>query len=172
VTIDVQGSDCNKLPDDARDLTDFSGLCFFTPDGNEVITYNDSELSEPWDTISGNGAFVLSAQLENAYFTIIGHAGPSFYVESSQVRTFGDCDNVPVSATIIAEGWLWSKPNGQTGEQIAPLVTNTRIYIQEGPVNGPKPPGIDANGAWYRVMIGSRQDGLSGWIWSTVFELN
>jgi len=172
VTIDIQGPECDNLPIDTREFTEFPGLCFFTPDGNEIPTYNDSELNEPRDTISGTGSYVISAQLENAYFTIISHAGPSFYVESSQVRSFGDCDGVPKSATIIADGWLWSQPDGQTGEQIGPLTSGTRVYIQEGPINGPKPPDIEADGAWHLVLVGSREDNLSGWIWSSIFEQN
>lgn len=170
VTIEIQGPDCDKLPQDTREFTEFPGLCFFTPDGNEVPTYKESDLNDPWDTISGTGFYVISAQFENAYFTIISHAGPSFYVESSQVRTFGDCENIPTAATIISDGWLWAQPNGQTGEQIAPLTLDERIYIQEGPAEGPKPPDAEADGDWYLVMVGSRTDGLSGWIWSAHFK--
>jgi hypothetical protein len=169
ITLDIEGPGCDRLPTDTRELAEFPDLCFFTPDGKEVTTYSDSTLSRPLDTISGTGNFVTLLQLEEVYCTVISHAGPSFCVKAADVQLLGNCENVTRSGITTVEDWLWSQPNGEVGKETISFGKDMRIYFQDDPVQGPKPPSTSEEGAWYYVRIGSQKDGAYGWIWSSFF---
>ncbi len=169
-TIDYEAAACSGIPSDNRELTAFPGLCFFTPDNKEVTTYSDSTLNTPLGIISGTDNFILMLQLEEIYCTTISHAGPSFCVKADDVRVLGDCGNVTRGGITTAEGWLWSLPNGDLGKETVSFGNEMKIYFQDDPVRGPKPPSTSEEGAWYYVRIGSQKDGTYGWIWSTFFS--
>jgi len=133
--------------------------------------YEDRELTQYYDTISSKYSHRILLQYKNVYYSKNGMPAPGFYVDASQINTSGDCESIPKAGTTIADTWLWLKPDGQSGEQVALLVAGSQIYIQEGPVEGIKPPGASETGSWYLVMGRWQKDGTPfGWIWSTYFR--
>jgi len=168
-TVDVKGPDCSELPSDTRNLSEFPNLCFFTPDNKEVTTYNDSTLNQPLGIISGTENYILMLQLQGIYCTTISHAGPSFCVKAGDVRVSGVCQGVTRSGITTTEGWLWSQPNGELGKETVSFGEEMRIFFQDDPVQGPKPPSTSEEGAWYYVRIGSQEGGVYGWMWSSFF---
>ena len=160
---------CDVLPTDKREWAEFPNQCFFTPDDKEVTTYSDSELTEPLDTISGEASFPLSLQLEEAYCTVVSHAGPSFCVAAQDVRLTGNCEKVTQAGITTEDGWLWSLPDGEMGEEIISFASEMTIYFVDDPISGPKPPSITEEGYWYYVRLGSQKNNSYGWIWSSLF---
>jgi hypothetical protein len=162
------GPGCDQIPIDVRELTDFPSLCFLVADG-AAETYTDRALSEPYSTITSTVPYVLLLQYSNVYYSSESEAGSGFFVAANQVDTFGACNQVPQAGLTISNGWLWSQPDGELGRRLAPIPPGKRIYIQEGPVEGEKPPSVDRDGAWYLVLLSPPEDGVSGWIWSAHF---
>jgi hypothetical protein len=167
LTLASQGAGCNQLPTDDRELTEFPSLCFFEANG-EVQTYIDRTLSKPYQMITSTISYVLLLQYSDVFYSSVSDTGPGFFVDAGQVSTFGACEAVPYAGFTIANGWLWSLPNGQIGKQIAPLESGRRVFIQEGPIPGTNPPYINGEGAWYFVLVSPAEEGLSGWVWSSL----
>lgn len=166
LTLASQGPGCNFLPIDERELTDFPSLCFFSADG-ELETFTDRALSEPYENITSTVPYVLLVQYSDVFYTSLSEDGPSFFVDADQVSTSGNCDTVPFAGLTIRDGFLWSQPDGEKGEQLEELTRGKRIYIQEGPVKGPNPPSFSGDGSWYFVMVSPQRLGIYGWVWSS-----
>jgi hypothetical protein len=171
LSVRSEGPGCSNLPFDDRESFEFPNLCFFTANNDEVDVYEDRELTQYFDTISSEYPHRILLQYHNVYYSKDGMPAPGYYVNASQVNTVGDCESVPKAGITIADIELWSEPNGQSGEQIASLQIGSQIYIQEGPIEGTKPPGASETGSWYLVIGKWQKDGTPfGWIWSTYFR--
>jgi len=170
-TVKTEGSGCSNLPLDDREIVQFSNLCFFTTDNRSVDVYRDQELTVYADTISGINAHRILLRYEDVYYANDGTGTPNFFIDASQVRIFGACGSVPRAGEIIVETWLWSQPNAQFSEKLALMPDGAQIAVQEGPVQGPKPPDANGSGYWYFVMEAWNQDNAPhGWIWSSFFN--
>lgn len=170
-TLNSEGPGCSDLPLDNREIYQYSNLCFFTTDNRSVDVYRDQELTVYADTISGTTAHRILLRYEDVYYSNDGVGTPNFFVDASQVRTFGACRSVPKAGEIIAETWLWSQPNAQLSEKVVLMPEGSQIAVQEGPVQGPKPPDASGSGYWYLVMgAWNRDNAPHGWIWSSFFD--
>lgn len=170
-TVNSEGPGCSNLPLDNRNISQFSNLCFFTTDNRSVDVFRDKELTVYADTISGIQPHRVLLRYKDVYYSNDGKGTPYIYVDASKVRTYGACERVPQAGETIADIWLWSLPSAQIGEQVALLPEGSQIAIQEGPVQGPKPPGASELGYWYLVKGAWNQDDAPyGWIWSSFFN--
>lgn len=171
LSVSSEGSGCSNLPIDNREIYEFSSLCFFTTDNRAVDVYRDKELTVYSETISGTRPHRIVLRYKDVYYSNNGIGTPYNYVDAGQVRIFGACERIPKAGEIITDSILWSQPNGQFGEQVASVPEGSMIAVQEGPVQGPKPPEASELGYWYLVKVPLHQDGTpSGWIWSSFFE--
>jgi len=171
ISVSSEGPGCSNLPLDDREMVEFSNLCFFTTDNRAVDIYRDKELTVYADTISGTQPHRILLRYEDVYYSNIGMGAPNIYVDASQVRIFGACDRIPKAGEILIDSLLWSQPNGQIGEQVTTLPEGSQIAVQEGPVQGPKPPDASELGYWYLVKGAWDQESTPyGWIWSSFFK--
>jgi len=171
LSVRSEGPGCSNLPFDEREMTEFRGLCFFTPDNREVEVFSDSALTKYSDTIAGTHPHRILLRYKDVYYSNNGRGTPHIYVDASRVRTFGDCVRIPRAGITTTESGLWSQPTWHLGEQVGALPADTDIAIHEGPVQGPKPPGVSESGYWYLVKVPWYQDGTPyGWIWSSFFK--
>jgi hypothetical protein len=84
---------------------------------------------------------------------------PSFHVPLDKVSTSAACDGIPAPATVTTSGWLWSKPDEQTGEKLLRLTAGTRLHIE-----GDRPPDSSGEAAWVQAVV--EEETCSGWVWS------
>ncbi len=171
LSVRSEGSRCSYLPVDDREMTEFPGLCFFTPDNREVDVFRDSALTEYSEMIAGTHPYRILLRYKDVYYSNNGKGTPHYYVDASRVRAFGDCERIPRAGITTNESGVWSQPTWHLGEQVGSLDADTQIAIHQGPVQGPKPPGVSESGYWYLVKVPWHQDGaLVGWIWSPFFK--
>ena len=170
LAIDLIGENCDGLPLDQTELTEFPGLCFLETLTDDA-SYADSQLTqEPAAPLPKGARMVVLHATSKSYFTAYGHAGPSVYVDASKVRLSGDCDTIASVGEAAQNAWLWSDPDGENGTQLSFITAGTILYVQGDAVDGPPPPGIESNGDWHLVMAGRQEDGTYGWLWSDSLE--
>ena len=165
--LSTEGADCAQYfdtPDVPRELTDFSGLCFFTVD-RPTETFRDSALTEgdSMGLSAASGPMVALWKSRKSIFTSVSHAGPSFYVPAEEVSLFGDCEGLPTSATVNTVGWLWSQPDESQGEQLLQLTVGMSLHIE-----GQRPPDASSEAAWVQAVAEIQGERISGWVWSAL----
>jgi hypothetical protein len=160
--LSTEGPGCARLftRPRSRPLTEFPGLCLFTAT-SPTETFQDSTLTEPFfiSISPASGPFVGLAKNRKSIFTLLSHAGPSFHAPLDKVSTSEACDGIPASATVTTSGWLWSKPDEQTGEKIVRLTTGMHLHIE-----GDRPPDSRGEAAWVQAVMDGQP--FSGWVWS------
>ena len=166
MTLTAQGTGCTQLPTDSRAISDFPDLCIITPDG-EVDTYLDRALVEPIQTITSTISSVALLKYPNVWLASTDESEPKFFIDADQVRQSGACEDVPTTGITTANGWLWSQPDGESGEHLMQLTPGYVVFIQEGPTVGVGPPSASQDGAWYFVLVSPPEVGRAGWVWST-----
>ena len=159
-----EGMDCAAIfgrPHDARSLRDFPGLCFFTVNRPTQMFF-DSALTKPAMRFEPpSQPFVVLWESRKSIFTSLGHAGPSFYSPTDNVRIFGDCDGIPTSATVTTAGWLLSKPDESQGEKLLRLTIGIHLHIE-----GKRPPDSSGEAAWVQAVAEIQGKRIIGWVWS------
>jgi len=160
--LSTEGPGCDRLftRPRSRPLTEFPGLCLFTAT-SPTETFQDSTLTEPFfiSISPSSGPFVGLAKTRKSIFTLLSHAGPSFFAHLDKVSTSDACAGIPTSATVKTAGWLWSKPDEQTGEKLLQLTPGMRLHIE-----GNRPPDGSGESAWVQAVV--EEQSFSGWIWS------
>ena len=164
IALSMEGSDCLSRQD-GREITDFTTLCFFTP-FEETETYFNSDLTEPSGKLIPSSSYVLLRKSTINYYSAVGHAGPSFFVDPETVYTHGNCDNVPSLGEINTETTLYSLPPEESGSVISNLSVGQTILIQTQTKSGNPPPGISITGYWVLVRLPGNYEDINGWIWS------
>jgi hypothetical protein len=160
--LSTEGPGCARLftRPRSRPLKEFPGLCLFTAT-SPTGTFQDGNLTEPFfiSISPSSGPFVGLAKTRKSIFTLLSHAGPSFHAPLDKVSTSAACDGIPASATVTTSGWLWSKPDEQTGEKIVRLTAGMHLYIE-----GDRPPDSRGEAAWVQAIVDGQP--FSGWVWS------
>jgi hypothetical protein len=149
--LSTEGPGCDRLftRPRSRPLTEFPGLCLFTAT-SPTETFQDSTLTEPFfiSLSPYSGPFVGLAKTQKSIFTLLSHAGPSFHAPLDKVSTSAACDGIPAPATVTTSGWLWSKPDEQTGEKLLQLTAGMRLHIE-----GDRPPDSSGEAAWVQAVV-------------------
>lgn len=163
--------DCYSLPEVHKTLEEFPALCTFVVDSVQEA-YTDPNLKElHFFEVLPDITYVAELAYNNSYLTSEGHAGPSYFVDATKVQLQADCDQLPRAGRMIADGELWSEPNGESGQKLQLLTADTSVYIQAQKSDGPGPPEISERGEWYYVLIRERGVESVGWVWSTLVSL-
>lgn len=174
IGVSSDGAGCPALfdrPADTRPLTDFPGLCFFTPIDTAQL-FADSDLTDPaLGVLSAPETSVVLWKTTKSVFTSFGHAGPSFYVAAADVAISGECAGVPTSGTVSSPGWLRSAPDGRLGEDLIPLPVGTQLHIEGAPVSGRGPLPSSADGQWFQAVLNDQETQTAGWVWSEFVTL-
>ena len=164
--LSTEGAGCARLfggPSHILSPSDFPGLCVFTAN-RPTQSFQDSALTDPHFigiSASDTNPFVVMWKSQKSIFTCLSHAGPCFYVPTNTVRTFGNCEGIPTSATVTTAGWLWSKPDEGQGEKLLRLTAGMRLHIE-----GNRPPDGSGESAWVQAVFDQENESIAGWIWS------
>ena len=110
---------------------------------------------------------MLLLEYSDVLYSSSGESGPGFFISAEQVSTWGSCGSIPYAGLTVTDTWLWSQPDGRSGEQLEKIRPAQRIFIQEGPVQGARPPDVSTDGRWYFVMVSPSNDQKYGWVWSS-----
>ena len=163
IAVTHEGNDCLSQQDE-RAITDFSNLCFFTPN-EEIFGYNDAEFTETMNTLKPPASFVVLRQSENAYFTAYGSSGPSFLVKKDEVYLHGNCQSIPTLAEVTEDTSIYSNLPDQGGSIVYHLVAGEFIFTQSQTKQGPPPPGVEGTGSWILSRRHSWSEDINGWVW-------
>lgn len=164
--------ECSSLPEDARLLTEYPPVCFFTP-VEAMRVYNDPSLTEQHHAfdLQGGQSYPVVFEHEASFFAYIDDAAGG-WVSGDAGFLSGSCDELPQQdsyqqeAVALENARLWSQPNVRIGTVIADVAPETGLYVISGPVQGPIRVDTDDLGQWFYVSTGEQ----SGWLWEARFE--